>query len=308
MRHPPLWLQARVGDDEINYDLGLDREILLGAAFSRPGVLDLNANQLRVTQRSSSANMSVDIAAGRCVIEGGDEFSGPGMYLCTSTSTFNLPLSAPGSGTRVYVVYAQVRDKREAVLTTPDESEWIVAATYDSSNPSQPPTSIPDAIELARVTVSSGASSIVNANIVDRRHRTSTGSSAITGTWGETGIASAYGVNDSSRPLTWLKNRDGWVTLSGWFVRQHASTNLTAGTFYSWDGNISNPTPCLPLEIRPTGPRDTVALSSNGYYHLVIHPQGHMTWRFSFNTTLVAGGSFPSWFTFDGIMYRARQY
>lgn len=298
----PLWMQVGTDDTPIEYPLSADREILLPTLFSREGVYDKDSNGLKVSQRAAGANMSVDVAAGKCAIEGGEDTSGPGVYLCNSTSTVNVSVSAPGSGDRTYLISAKIRDKQGAVGTPPSTYEWIIQATYLAGTTA--PTVL-DGIPLASFTVTSSTTQVTNAMITDLRSRLSAGTVAQTGTWGSTGIdGTYYNQSDPTRPLTWMKDTNGWVTLGGWLIRQTSSTAVTGGTFYNFSG--TNGTSQLPPEIRPTGIRDVLGLTANGAIHYAIQPNGAMNWRFAFNTTISSTPGAATWFTFDGITYRSK--
>ncbi|WP_226361848.1 hypothetical protein [Pseudonocardia sp. ICBG1142] len=226
----------------IEYPLGEDRQTVMPSAFARAGVVDRDSGALRVTRGDNS---TVVVAAGRCVIDGGERLSGPGMYLCTSTAAETVDV-APDT-----VVFAQVHDKRDGAT---DRSTWIITSAVEM------PT---DAIALAHIDS--------NGTVVDARRHASSGSADIVGTFGATGIDSRYyQAPDASRPLTWSKNREGWVTLGGWLRRVGTSAELKNGVFYSFDGRGQRARPVLPPEIRPTGIRDVCGLSSNGDYHVAI--------------------------------------
>lgn len=294
----PLWMQADIssGEGAIEYPLGQDRLGLLGSIFSKTGVIDYLGNHLKVSQRGSGANMSVDVALGRCVVAAGDD----GMYLCTNTSTVNVSVQ---SGARAHRIIARVRDKQAFGESA---SNWTIEAISNTGT-SLPATPV-RAISLATFTTASGTSSITNAMIVDTRTRATVGTSAQTGTWGETGFANVWNDWDPTRPLTWLKNTDGWVTLSGWIQREVETTSVVAHDVWYWDRSKgywnANAAPVLPPEIRPDGIRDLIGLSSNGDVQFMIFPNGSFAYKFMYNTTLSAVDGNRAWFTFDGITYR----
>lgn len=296
----PLYLEAAAGDPAITYSAQQDRAGLLSAVFSREGVIDRDAGDLLVTQRGAGPSMSVDVAAGRCAIRG-DDVSDQGTYVCLSTTPKNITVPpAPASGTRVHRVVAQIRDKlANGAWATYD---WIPSLLPDTGAgaPAEPPS----AITLSYVTVPAGAGSITTAMCSDERRRASVGTPAINGTWLSAGVHSAYGGRDASRPLTWSKSPDGWVFLGGWLRRSDPNTNVTKDATYWFDGgNGSNPV--LPVEARPSGVRDFIGLTSNGYCHLAVYPSGALSFRFNYGTTLVQN---QTWFTFDGCSFRANSF
>lgn len=296
----PLYLQAAEGDSDIAYTAQMDRAGLLGAVFSREGVLDRDAGHLRVTQRGAGPSMSVDVAGGYCAIRG-DDISDQGTYVCLSTTPKNITVPpAPASGSRQHRVVAQVRDKlSNGQWATYD---WIPSLLPDTGTgmPAEPPS----AITLAYVTVPAGTGAITTAMCSDQRRRASVGTPAVNGTWIASGVHSAYGVRDGSRPLTWSKNPDGWVFLGGWLARSAGNTAVAKDATYFFDG-VNGTNPVLPAEARPTGVRDFIGLTSNGYCHLAVYPSGALSFRFNYPTTLVQN---QTWFTFDDCSFRANSF
>lgn len=297
----PLYMEAAPGDPAIPYSAALDRAGLLGAVFSREGVLDKDANHLRVTQRAEGANFSVDVAPGRCAIFG-DDISDQGTYVCISTTPVNLSLPAkPASGSRTHRVVARIRDKSaNGVWTTYDWAIEVLADT-GSGTPALPNT----AITLATVTVSSAAVSVTNANIADQRARATVGTAAINGDFLANGIHTAYGQRDPSRPLTWSKNPDGWVMLAGWLRRSDPSTNATKDATYYFNGVGRSGNPALPVDARPSGTRDMIGLTANGYVHYAVYNDGVISFRFNYDTNIAQS---LTWFNFDGCSFRANAF
>lgn len=307
----PAWMQATGVDTAIEYSAALDRRVLQ-ALFSREGVLDKDGGDLKATQRAAGANMSVDFALGECAIFG-DDVSDQGAYQCTSTATENratfstgTAITAPGSGSRTHRAVARIKDKMHNGLWT--GYEWAIEILQDtgSGTPAVPNSAIP----IARVTIAAGQASITNANITDDRLRASVGTPWLTGDLLSGGINAAYGGRDGSRPLTWTKNPDGWVFLSGWFRRSAVNTAITADLTYALDGGTFTPgtggvNAFLPVEARPPSIRDFIGLTSNGYCHFAVYPNGSMTFRFNYNTTLVQN---VTWFTLDGCQFRASSF
>lgn len=295
----PLYLKSGVGDPAITYSAQQDRAGLLGTIFSREGVLDKDANHLKVSQRGLGANLSVDVAAGRCAIMG-DDVADQGTYVCHSTTVVNLSLNKPASGTYTHRIIARVRDKLANGVWA--GYDWLVEVLPDvgSGTPSTPNS----AISLATVAVSSTATSIVDANVTDTRSRASVGTPALTGNMIASGIHSGYGGRDATRPLTWSKNPDGWVQLAGWIRRSDPNTAISANTTYWFDG-ASGANPLLPADARPAGIRDFIGMTSSGYVHFAVYTSGAMSFRFNYNTTLVQN---VTWFSFDNCMFRANAF
>lgn len=140
---------------------------LVGFIFDVEGVVKPETNALKVSPRAAGATMSVDVAAGTCAIRGDDQ-AAQGMYLCSSTEVANKPIGpAPGSGSRIDLVYAQLRD---AAVTGGTASDWIIEVLPGDAVPSNPvPKAVPaSAIPLAEVLVTSTTTSITGG-ITDRR-------------------------------------------------------------------------------------------------------------------------------------------
>jgi hypothetical protein len=154
----PNWLQ------NLTYSARLDRGVL--ADMLGEGVVNLVAGGLKVSQRASGANRSVDVAAGTCYITGDDQAE-QGRYRCRNTAVENLLIgAAPGSNSRIDRVIARVYDAN--VTGTRNEFALEVVAGTVAASP-QPPAVPNGAIALADVTVASGQVSVVAANITDRR-------------------------------------------------------------------------------------------------------------------------------------------
>lgn len=303
----PLYMQPASGDSAIQYSARQDRAGLLSSVFSREGVLDKDAGHLLVSQRSAGANMSVDVAAGRCAIFG-DDISDQGTYLCTNTTPVNVTVpTRPASGSRTHRVIARVRDKLSNGVWS--GYDWTIELLADtgSGTPAQPNT----AITLATVTVSSSATSVTNSMISDLRTRSSVGTPWLTGNMIESGFHADYGARDSTRPLTWTKNPDGWVFLAGWIRRSGGTTNVAAGGIYNFDASAGGPgtgAAILPPEARPTGTRDVTMMTREGPTNLAIYANGSMSFRYYTATTINGAGASATWFSFDGISFRANAY
>lgn len=129
--------------------------------FLSEGVL--GATDLDVTQRAAGANMSVDVASGRCLIS--DAQTMQGLYPLVSDATTNLAIASNSSGsTRIDLVVARVKDTEYADASNAKTIE-IVQGTAGSGVPATPTR----CLKLAEVTVASGAGSITNANIAEAR-------------------------------------------------------------------------------------------------------------------------------------------
>lgn len=129
--------------------------------FLSEGVL--GATDLDVTQRAAGANMSVDVAAGKCLVS--DAQTVQGLYPLVSDAVTNLSIASNSSGsTRIDIVVARVKDTEYADASNAKTIE-IVQGTAGSGVPATPTR----CLKLAEVTVASGAASITNTNIAESR-------------------------------------------------------------------------------------------------------------------------------------------
>lgn len=165
----PVYMQAKTGDAAIDYSAEDFRSLFHGI-FRVGGILrpDTVAGGLQVTQRAAGADLSVDVAAGRAIIEGDDAVD-QGKYFCWSTDVTNVAVPAPpASGTRTHLVYAQVHDPLHS--TDWSDYEWVIALAEDTGGglPATPTSAIP----LASITIASTDTSVQNAQITDLRFNT----------------------------------------------------------------------------------------------------------------------------------------
>lgn len=160
----PLYMQAASGDTEITYS-ALDWRSFLHGLVRTDGVMrpDTVAGGLKVSQRAAGANFSVDVAPGRCIIEG-DSVADQGKYFCWSTDVVNVVVPAPpASGDRIHWVVARLYDKLHDGGTAYD---WAIELIEDTGSGASVPSS---AIPLAQVAVSAGQASVTDTNIADQR-------------------------------------------------------------------------------------------------------------------------------------------
>lgn len=284
----PLYMQPASGDAAIPYSGQQVRAGLLSSIFSREGVLDKLAGQLLVTQRGSGANMSVDVAPGRCAIFG-DDISDQGAYICNNTSTVNVTVPArPSSGSRTHRVVARVRDKLSNGVWS--GYDWTIELLADtgSGTPSQPNS----AITLATVVVTSSTTSVTNSSITDQRPAATVGTPATAGSFA---LYSGFNPEDGFRPLRWSVNTDGWVFLSGFVRWTDVNASYPAGLTSMGGTPFANPL------VRPAGFRDFPGVSSNGPVSYTVNNSGILSFRYQTTVTLTQN---VSWFSFDGCFYR----
>lgn len=121
---------------------------------------------LKVTEKSGTPNMSVDVAAGAAFIAG-TQASDQGCYFAENDASVNVVIAAAdGSNPRDDLIVARVRDA--AYSGSDNDLQITVVQGTAAASPSDP--SVPeDCIVLARVRVGTGVTSITNANITDLR-------------------------------------------------------------------------------------------------------------------------------------------
>lgn len=164
--YTPLWLGPKPGDTEgPEYAAREDRQIL--ATLFTEGVGNVQAGHLAVTQRAAGANMTVEVAAGTCYVTG-DDVTRQGMYRTDVTAIESVTIAAaPASNSRIDLIVARVYDAQEIGGA---KHGLLIEAVTGSAAPSPVAPPLPNtAIPLAQVFVAAGATSIVAANIADRR-------------------------------------------------------------------------------------------------------------------------------------------
>ncbi len=162
--YTPLLMEAVTGDPAITYHAQDFRNIV--AALSPVEGMVLSSD-LAVTQRAAGANLSVDVAPGKALIKG-DSIANQGTYICHSDTTYNVALiAANATNPRIDIIVARVRDKQADGGST---YGWTIEAIagVPAASPSAP--AVPaSAVKLADVRVNANATSVLAANITDRR-------------------------------------------------------------------------------------------------------------------------------------------
>jgi hypothetical protein len=190
----PIWMQQSVGDPTITYT-GQQLRVMTDIMSFLSGVT--LKNDLKVSQRGAGANMSVDVAAGSCVVAG-LTVTYQGKYLCRSTAVVNVAISAaPGSGTRTDLVVARVYDDQADGL---GQYMWQPEVFTGSSVPSGA-----SYIPLAKVTVAAGTASITSGMI--------DGSVRLLNTMGDVPMWEVSGGNGQS-----VSNSGAGDMYNGWTV------------------------------------------------------------------------------------------
>lgn len=188
-RNPPSWLAA--GSHPAQND-----RLMLADLFGTEGVL--SATALKVSERSGTPNMSVDVAVGSAAIQG-DDVSYQGMYHVVNDAVKNVVIStADATNPRKDLIVARVKDNTHGQAG----DLWEIAAITGVPNASPIEPALPaSAIKLAVVTVGAGVTSILNANIADGRTASEYWSKPrgvlahVTNTTSQTGLTTADATN-----------------------------------------------------------------------------------------------------------------
>ena len=137
------------------------------------GVVFIDQNSLKVSEKSGTPSMSVDIAVGEAIVPYASYTLGSGAqrffrFRLGGTST-NVTISANVSGlSRITSIFAKVNTA--AADSTRGEAAGSIVALDGTPAASPTATATPaNHVKLADITVIHNASSITNANITDRR-------------------------------------------------------------------------------------------------------------------------------------------
>lgn len=157
-RTPPAWLQSG------SYPAEDDRRLIATLFGDSEGIFA--STDLAVTQRGAGANMSVDIAGGRCVIKG-DQATYEGSYFMENRGVTNLVVSASDpTNPRIDRVIAEVLNAEYSGAS----NLWRLRVMTGTPAASPVAPTLPNnAISLATIAVAAGSTSVVNANITDTR-------------------------------------------------------------------------------------------------------------------------------------------
>lgn len=208
-----------------NVDLSARGLRYVADATTFPGV-DGPADFL-VGPRDAGANMSVDVAAGLAVVDGGAR----GSYVVSSGGAVNVVIgAAPGAGeSRIDLVVLLVSDSEYAGVD--DEAEVVVVA--GTADPSPVAPSVPTGgLLLAQVLVEDDTTSIGSGAITDKRGPsrpvTDWGGTPATGTNGQIVFTAAGGLL--------LRDGGSWVAYLApdQFQAAQQTQSLKAGPYSAW--------------------------------------------------------------------------
>lgn len=132
---------------------------------ARGGVHPSLGAKLGVVQ-AASPNMTVDVGTGHALVPG-TENAKQAVYSCFNDATKNVSIAASDpSLPRIDIIVAKVQDAFYSGAT----NAWsIVAVTGTAAGSPAIPSAPANSIILAQIAVGAGVTSIVNANITDRR-------------------------------------------------------------------------------------------------------------------------------------------
>lgn len=163
---PPAWLENSSDHNAQDYRVAL-ASLVGGVDVDPSGVCGYG--DLKVTEKSGTPNMSVDVAAGAAIIKS-TRSDDQGAYHARSTGTINVPLSAAdGSNPRIDRILVQVRDEAQDAALTQNDVRILVVEGTPAASPAAPTITVEDYIELAQVEVPASATSITNSDITDMR-------------------------------------------------------------------------------------------------------------------------------------------
>lgn len=243
--HKPLLMQPGSGDSDITYS-GAELRAMFAAQFPFEGIIGTGntPGSFKVSQRAAGANLSCDVAAGYALVNG-DDVAGQNTYLCWSDATANLGLpAAPASGSRTHRVGLRVKDK----LASGSWSTYEFVPDYVADTGSGLPSEPASFLTLATATISSGASSYVDADFTDYR--------PVCGPWRKR----KPGVTHDSTG-TYQDDPD----IAGFVVRNGASYKITGYLTYKGNGGGGGG---LGFRLVPSGTYDAVSrLGWNGCHY-----------------------------------------
>lgn len=164
----PLFFENNTTSQNADEVRLLVKGLLGGVTGETSGVA--HPDHFKVTEKSGTPDMSVDVAAGHIFIEGSRN-SAQGTYHLYNDATVNVPLSASDpTNPRIDIIYVRLRDSAYDVgFDGDDDAEIVVAEGTPAAVPVAPTITDEDYVELAHVTVGANVSAIEDADIEDKR-------------------------------------------------------------------------------------------------------------------------------------------
>lgn len=231
VQDPPLFLQSDAHPAKhfrqlIAAAFGLD------LSTSHSGVV-IGQDDLLVTEKSGTPNMSVDVAKGRMVVPG-TEANDQSSYLVTNAATVNVVIAtADATNPRNDLVYVQVRDAGGGYSGSDNDCRIAVATGTPAASPADPSLPV-NAYTLARVVVPANDTAITDSQITDGRRYASAlgGITVCTSTSRPSGVKLRRGLfayeTDTKRII--MYDGTGWIKWSTqWETYTPTLTNLTLG-------------------------------------------------------------------------------
>lgn len=167
IQNPPAYIQARS-----DHSAGSFRQALAVLSGATEGVGF--SSSMSVVERSTGANMSVDVLAGTALVRDSRVISLAGMYAVANDSRTNLAIAPADTLPRIDLVIVRVQDSTDNPPDLMDEASFEVITGTAAGSPVAP--TLPSAYQayvLAEVTVPANASSILDADITDTREQVS---------------------------------------------------------------------------------------------------------------------------------------
>ena len=173
------------------------------------------AGDLLVSQ-NGTPNMSVNVAAGRCVIQGTQNTTYQAVYEALNDAVVNLTIAAADqTNPRNDLVVASVQDAQYSG----SNNQWLLQVVTGITAPTPSDPTVPaNSITLARVRVNAGAGSITNSVITDLRPALATTANLAGQLVQATGLTGAQqtsrwtGAVAGAAPTTGTFNVGDWVT------------------------------------------------------------------------------------------------
>jgi len=224
---PPLFIGV---DGEIGADkLALPYRDIMGEGV-------VGSGDLAVTQHAAGANMSVDVAAGAAWVKGDDDANAQPTYRVRNDATVTVAVpTADATNPRVDLIVARVYDSAfegtsltwdiEVVEGTPTAGATLANGNGKAATPNT-------AHVLAWVLVPAGASSIVTADIADKRVRATVGG----GSASPAAVAPQYVTLTQFAALTATDGLEVYLVVDAtngvvWHLRYNAGSSSA----YKWE-------------------------------------------------------------------------